>query len=61
VGDDLRGLIAECSLAVDHERIHLAASIGFALIDAQTTSDDAVLAAADRAMYRDKARRTIVR
>jgi diguanylate cyclase (GGDEF)-like protein/PAS domain S-box-containing protein len=58
VSEILRGAIRETNIALaDGTTLHLSASIGTALIDAQTDSEAAVLAEADRAMYQDKARR----
>lgn len=53
----LRQIISDTSIELDNgAKLSLSASIGTALIDANTDSDDAVLAEADRAMYQDKAR-----
>jgi diguanylate cyclase (GGDEF)-like protein/PAS domain S-box-containing protein len=58
VSEVLRGAICETSIALaDGTRLYLSVGIGTALIDAQTDSEAAVLAEADRAMYQDKARR----
>ena len=56
---DLRRVISECSIEVgDHPELHLSASIGLAQIDKDTVSDEAVFAAADKAMYADKKQST---
>jgi diguanylate cyclase (GGDEF)-like protein/PAS domain S-box-containing protein len=58
VAEDLRGLISQTTITTDTgELVSLGASVGVALIDGTATSDDEVLAAADRAMYEDKQRR----
>ena len=57
VSDVLRAAISETNIELGNgTKLHLSASVGTALIDAQTDSDEAVLAEADRAMYQDKAR-----
>lgn len=59
VADALRETIAGCTVDVgEGQSLGVTASIGIALIDEHTESDDAVLTAADRAMYADKAART---
>jgi diguanylate cyclase (GGDEF)-like protein/PAS domain S-box-containing protein len=55
VVDDLRRVISGTPIAMDDgTRVSLSASLGVALIDRDTPGDEAVLAAADRAMYGDK-------
>jgi diguanylate cyclase (GGDEF)-like protein/PAS domain S-box-containing protein len=56
VADDLRRVIGAAGVDVGGTTVALSVSIGVALINAQTESDEAVLADADRAMYEDKAR-----
>ena len=57
IAADLQRVVAEASLDVDgKDQIHASISIGVAVIDKQTVSDDEVLAAADRAMYQNKRR-----
>ena len=59
VAADLRRVISECSIQVsDNPTLRLSGSIGVAQIDKDTVNDDAVLIAADRAMYVDKNRST---
>lgn len=53
---DLRRVIGECSVDVGETRVHLSASVGAVHIDRHTTDDEAVLTAADRAMYQEKLR-----
>jgi diguanylate cyclase (GGDEF)-like protein/PAS domain S-box-containing protein len=58
VAADLRRRIAECSVALrGGGELWLSASIGCAVIDDQHSEEEAILAAADRAMYGDKRRR----
>lgn len=55
VAEDLRRVIGESSIDVgDGPRVFLAVSIGVALIDRDTSSDEEVFAQADLAMYADK-------
>jgi diguanylate cyclase (GGDEF)-like protein/PAS domain S-box-containing protein len=55
VREDLRRVVNEARVEVsDGSPIRLSASIGMTLIDSDTASDEAILAEADRAMYRDK-------
>ena len=55
VADDLRRVIAESPVDVGNgPPLHLSVSVGYAEIDEATTSDESVLADADRAMYLDK-------
>ena len=57
VAEDLRRVIAETRLDLgDGKTSSLSLSIGVAVIDKDTASEESVLAAADRAMYEDKAR-----
>ncbi len=57
VAAGLRDPIGECQVPTTGQPIsHLSASIGIAIIDDHTESDDHVLTQADRAMYLDKAR-----
>lgn len=57
VGKDLQHVIGTSQLDLDNgTSIKFSASVGVALIDKDTGSEDAVLAVADRAMYKDKAR-----
>jgi diguanylate cyclase (GGDEF)-like protein/PAS domain S-box-containing protein len=59
VAGDLRGVISGSPIDVGGgTAVTLSVSIGVALIDPDTESDEAVLAAADRAMYDDKSRST---
>lgn len=56
VVDDLRRVILASTIDVGHgASVSLSASIGCSLIDRHTSSDEAVLSDADRAMYADKA------
>ncbi len=56
VAQDLQRVIADnAQVIVPDGRYALSASVGIALIDADTEGDEAVLAEADAAMYRDKA------
>ncbi|HST55301.1 MAG TPA: diguanylate cyclase [Solirubrobacteraceae bacterium] len=54
VAEDLRKLIAACSVMAAGKRICTAASVGVARIDVNVVSDEAVLIDADRAMYTAK-------
>jgi diguanylate cyclase (GGDEF)-like protein/PAS domain S-box-containing protein len=55
IAADLRRRIAELRIDVDAEEpVRIAVSVGYATIGRNTTSDESVLAEADRAMYRDK-------
>jgi diguanylate cyclase (GGDEF)-like protein/PAS domain S-box-containing protein len=55
VADDLRRTIRDSTIELDTGgTVQLSVSIGAALIDTNTASDDSVLADADRAMYKDK-------
>lgn len=61
VANDLRGVISGSPIDVGGGAVvMLSVSIGVALIDPDTESDEAVLAAADRAMYDDKTTSTDV-
>jgi len=56
VSDDLRRIIGECVIAAGGgAEVRLSASVGSTQIDRDTQSEETALAAADRAMYRDKA------
>jgi diguanylate cyclase (GGDEF)-like protein/PAS domain S-box-containing protein len=54
VAQDLMRVIASCTVDTGDAVVHLAGSAGFALLDGQTASDEAVLVEADRAMYATK-------
>ena len=55
--DELRRRVLESPIELETgDTVNLSVSIGAALIDTDTASDDAVLADADRAMYEDKFR-----
>ncbi len=54
VAEDLMRVIEACSVDAGDTVVHLAGSVGFALIDRHTLHDDQVLVAADRAMYEVK-------
>jgi diguanylate cyclase (GGDEF)-like protein/PAS domain S-box-containing protein len=59
VAADLRRVIGECEInGGDRREPKLSASIGIVQIDPSTSSAEAVLTAADKAMYADKARHT---
>jgi diguanylate cyclase (GGDEF)-like protein/PAS domain S-box-containing protein len=59
ITNDLRHITRASSIALDNgTTLSLSASVGFALIDHDTDSDE-ILAEADRAMYRDKTRRPV--
>jgi diguanylate cyclase (GGDEF)-like protein/PAS domain S-box-containing protein len=51
VTQDLMRVIETCTVDTGDTVVHLAGSVGFALIDSHTLHDDQVLTAADRAMY----------
>jgi diguanylate cyclase (GGDEF)-like protein/PAS domain S-box-containing protein len=62
VCEDLRQVIATCTVDTGDALVHLAASAGFVLLDRETLDDATALDAADRAMYADKrARAGVVR
>jgi diguanylate cyclase (GGDEF)-like protein/PAS domain S-box-containing protein len=50
----IRDLISRCTFDVDPGEVRHSASIGFVQIDQDTSSDEAVIAEADRLMYLDK-------
>jgi diguanylate cyclase (GGDEF)-like protein/PAS domain S-box-containing protein len=55
VAADLRRVVAELNLGIDGQHdAHVSISVGFTVLDQVTASDEDVLAAADRAMYREK-------
>ena len=55
VADELKRLVCEASIALpDGATLNCSVSVGLALLDDRVTSDDEVLADADRAMYADK-------
>jgi diguanylate cyclase (GGDEF)-like protein/PAS domain S-box-containing protein len=54
VAEDLVKVIGACSVDTGDTVVHLAGSVGFALIDERTASDEAALVEADRAMYAAK-------
>jgi diguanylate cyclase (GGDEF)-like protein/PAS domain S-box-containing protein len=56
VAVNLREAVASCSVEADGGRIATTASIGFAAVDRDTTSGEAVLIEAERAMHAAKAR-----
>jgi diguanylate cyclase (GGDEF)-like protein/PAS domain S-box-containing protein len=57
VADDLRRAVSGSPIHLgDAITVVLSISVGIALIDPETESDESVLAAADRAMYEDKCR-----
>ncbi len=57
VAADLRRVVAELRFEpVTGQRVQLTVSVGTAILDRDTASDEIVLAAADRDMYRDKLR-----
>ena len=58
VAEDLSGVIAACTVDTGEAVVHLAASVGFALIDHQTPGDEQILVEADRAMYAAKRAKT---
>jgi diguanylate cyclase (GGDEF)-like protein/PAS domain S-box-containing protein len=58
VADGLVHVIAGCSVDVGDAVVHPSGSVGVAMIDQQTTSDEQVLAEADRAMYAAKRARS---
>ncbi len=61
VSESLREVIRKTNIELDDgTTLPVSISIGTALIDAQTTSGDAVLDDADRKMYQDKTRRAQV-
>jgi diguanylate cyclase (GGDEF)-like protein/PAS domain S-box-containing protein len=54
VCEDLRQVIATCTVDTGDTVVHLAASTGFTLLDRETLDDATALDAADRAMYASK-------
>ncbi len=54
VSEDLRRVIATCTVDTGETVVHLAASTGFALLDRETIDDETALEQADRAMYAAK-------
>jgi diguanylate cyclase (GGDEF)-like protein/PAS domain S-box-containing protein len=58
VADSIPRVIAACSVDVGDAVVHPSGSIGVAMIDQQTASDEQVLAEADRAMYAAKHAKT---
>ncbi len=54
VAESLAHAIAACSVDVGDSVVHPAGSVGVAMIDRQTASDEQALAEADRAMYAAK-------
>jgi diguanylate cyclase (GGDEF)-like protein/PAS domain S-box-containing protein len=54
VAESLARVIAACSVDIGETVVHPAGSVGVAMIDQQTTSDEQVLAEADQAMYAAK-------
>ncbi len=54
VAASLREMVAECGVVVEGQRIGVEVSIGVAAIDRQSSSAEAVLTEADRAMYAAK-------
>jgi diguanylate cyclase (GGDEF)-like protein/PAS domain S-box-containing protein len=62
VCEDLRQVIATCTVDTGETLVRLAASTGFTLLDRETLDDATALDAADRAMYANKrARARVVR
>jgi diguanylate cyclase (GGDEF)-like protein/PAS domain S-box-containing protein len=61
VAEDLMRVIEACSVDAGDTVVHLAGSVGFALIDHTTVTDTEVLVAADRSMYEVKHRRAAQR
>jgi diguanylate cyclase (GGDEF)-like protein/PAS domain S-box-containing protein len=60
VADSLRRMIGACTVDTPGgERLALSVSVGVVVIDERTESDEAALAAADRAMYREKGRSSV--
>jgi diguanylate cyclase (GGDEF)-like protein len=62
VAEDLMRVIEACGVDAGERVVHLAGSVGFALIDHSTVTDTEVLVEADRAMYavkRDRAAQRI--
>ncbi len=51
VTEDLMRVIEACSVDAGDTVVHLAGSVGFALLDSSTLHDDQALIAADKAMY----------
>jgi diguanylate cyclase (GGDEF)-like protein/PAS domain S-box-containing protein len=60
VCEDLRQVIATCTVDTGDTVVHLAASTGFTLLDRETLDDATALDAADRAMYASKRARARV-
>jgi diguanylate cyclase (GGDEF)-like protein/PAS domain S-box-containing protein len=58
VAEDLVKVIEACSVDTGDVVVHLAGSVGFALLDERTAGDEAALVEADRAMYAAKRTRT---
>ncbi len=58
VAEDLGKVIEACSVDTGDTVVHLAGSVGFALLDERTLGDEAALVEADRAMYAAKRDRT---
>ena len=57
VAADLRRIVGDISIdASGAARVRLTLSVGFAMIDRDTVSEQTVMTAADRAMYADKGR-----
>ncbi len=54
VAEDLRRLVAACTIKVGESRVSLTVSIGVAMIDQNVAGDESVLIEADRAMYAAK-------
>jgi diguanylate cyclase (GGDEF)-like protein/PAS domain S-box-containing protein len=61
VVEDLMRVIEACAVDTGDSVVHLAGSVGYALIDSDTASDEDVLVAADRAMYAVKRARAAAR
>jgi diguanylate cyclase (GGDEF)-like protein/PAS domain S-box-containing protein len=57
VTEDLMRVIEACGVDAGDTVVHLAGSVGFALLDSNTLHDDQALVAADRAMYEVKRKR----
>jgi diguanylate cyclase (GGDEF)-like protein/PAS domain S-box-containing protein len=57
IAESLRDLIGGFDIEVENGEVQLSASIGVVQIDSDSPSDEAVLAEADRLMYRDKSHR----
>ena len=61
VAEDLMRVIEACGVDAGDRVVHLAGSVGFALIDKSTVTDTEVLVAADQAMYEVKRTRAEAR